>query len=108
MSIEELIDDFLTPYSEEEQFYKNYHLARQSPETFQQFLSQIDASISSRFYIPEINSNVHKLFEETHIFSSLKNNILIEKHHLYSPPFRHSNDFFYMIYVWRVHGENTV
>jgi araC-type DNA-binding domain-containing proteins len=108
MSIEELIDDFLTPYSEEEQFYKNYHLARQSPETFQQFLSQIDASISSRFYIPEINSNVHKLFEETHIFSSLKNNILIEKHQRYTPPFRHAHDFFEMIYVWRGTGENTV
>ena len=46
MSIEELIDDFLTPYSEEEQFYKNYHLARQSPETFQQFHK------STRLFLP--------------------------------------------------------
>ncbi len=110
MSVEQDLDAYFAPYSEAEKFYKEYHLAKQKNGLFQEFLAGIDPSgyAAANFYIPEINQHKKEQFAEMHLFASLKNNISVQKHQRYTPPFCHSHTFFEMIYVWNGVCENTV
>lgn len=62
----------------------------------------------NNYYIPELNSYKYDNYGENHLFSSSRNNIAVERHNRYTPPFRHSHTFFEMIYVYKGSCENTI
>lgn len=104
------IDKLLDSYTPAEIFYKAYYEAKKDENTLNEFLSKLSADSyeMANYYIPELNCRKNDYFDETHLYTSLKDNIAVERHCRYTPPFYHAHSFFEMIYVYKGSCENTV
>jgi AraC-like DNA-binding protein/mannose-6-phosphate isomerase-like protein (cupin superfamily) len=98
------LDKLLKEYTEDELYYRDYYAAKQSPDTYKEFIEKFDVEyIKSRLLIiPEVDIGVDfSYFWEDNLFSSKKdNNLFTTKHHRYTPEFTHKHSFFEMSYVY--------
>lgn len=104
------LDNLFSKNTDAEIFYKSYYEAGKDPEALRAFLDALipDSYEINNYYIPELNSYKYDNYGENHLFSSSRNNIAVERHNRYTPPFRHSHTFFEMIYVYKGSCENTI
>jgi AraC-like DNA-binding protein len=90
--------------TEEEAFYRRYHIAKNNPEQFRQFLSDldIDALRSHKYVIPEIRERLNLNFaDEQWVWDSIDKDICIHKHPRYMPEWDFVHNFYEIIYVYR-------
>ena len=88
--------------NESEIFYRNYRLARSSPDSFQTYLDQLDpeAVRSKALLIPEWPDTIQPAYLEESFFSPDRRvGIHVSKHNCYTPPVPHYHSFFEMFYV---------
>lgn len=104
------LDKLFDTYTPAEIFYKKYYEASKDKDTLKVFLDNLnpDSYEMKNYYIPELNCRKYDYFDENHLYTSLKDNIAVERHCRYTPPFRHAHSFFEMIYVYKGSCENTV
>ncbi len=92
----------LRTFNESELFYRNYRLARFSPDGFDAFLRGIDPETVRRLdlIIPEWEETVRPEYQEGRFFSpDTRVGIHVSKHNRYTPPVPHHHDFFELFYV---------
>lgn len=103
MNINEL-DKYFKEYTSLETFYKELYIAKQEPNTFKEYLDNLDPKIikTHRGIIPELNpsSDFLLILEEDSFLPALKSNVQVSKHDRYTPVFKHKHRFFEMIYVY--------
>lgn len=93
----------LEQYNGEEEFYRDYYFARQSPDTLQEFLSRYTPQeIRDRKLIcPELYQEDNSILRESRFFRLENNrNIWMEKHNRYAPVYLHAHEYFEMFYVF--------
>lgn len=107
--------DYLTnkimPLNDIELFYKKYYMAKKNPDTFNQFLLEIDVNSfpANVLYIPELNNKKYDMYTEQWAFENVQNeNIKVFSHARYTPAFKHAHDFFEIIYVWKGFCKNRI
>ena len=92
----------LRTLNESEIFYRNYRLARSSPNSFQAYLNQLDPDEVRRraLLIPEWPDTIKPEYLEESFFSPDKRvGIHVSKHNCYTPAVPHYHNFFEMFYV---------
>lgn len=103
MNIDEL-DKVLKEYNEDELYYRDYYYAKQNPDTYKAFIENLDTEFikNKKLLIPEYHTDFNSSFmQEDPLFTTKREyNILILKHHRFTPVFNHSHGFFEMIYVY--------
>lgn len=89
--------------NEDELFYKEYYTAKNTPETFKKFISQLDEKdIKKRkLLIPELFPDNIPYYMNDNEYFDLDNHktIYLSKHNRYTPFFLHQHIFFEFIYV---------
>lgn len=103
MNIYEL-DEYLKAYTKDELIYMEYYYAKKNPNTFKEFVDNLDLEFVKTNYmiLPEVNESFNPYFlNEDYIFSAKKNfNVITSKHYRYTPPFTHKHSYFEMLYVY--------
>ncbi len=88
--------------NESEIFYRNYRLARSSPNSFQAYLDGLDPAMvrSNALLIPEWPDTITPEYLEESFFSPDRRvGIHVSKHNCYTPAVPHRHNFFEMFYV---------
>ncbi|MDC7300605.1 AraC family transcriptional regulator [Agathobacter ruminis] len=89
-------------YNEEEKFYKEQYLARQSGK-IHQFINHcdIDDVIKRHLLLPEVKETVPGKYLDSFFFDLTDNaSIVVQKHNRYSPDLLHTHTFFELVYVY--------
>ena len=92
----------LRTLNESEIFYRNYRLARSSPNSFAAWLDHLDPAFvrSQALLIPEWPDTIQPEYLEESFFSPDRRvGIHVSKHNCYTPAVPHYHNFFEMFYV---------
>ena len=101
------LDKLLQEYTPTERFYKSYYEAGKNDKSLTQFLEDLDPKYFENYYFPGHTVKQHDYFDEN-MFPIMNNNILVQRHFRYTPPFKHAHSFIEMIYVYQGSCKNTV
>ena len=99
---EERIISRLHSLNESELFYRNYRLARFSPEVLDAFLKQTDPKQVRRLnlIVPEWPETIRSEYLDSEFFSPDRRiGLHVSKHNCYTPPVSHHHNFFELFYV---------
>lgn len=110
MTLQELYNKIIN-LNEAEIFYKNFHKLKEDKIELQKLINSIDSDFLKRNYIRlDIidDESAHKFEEDWFFIPELNNDILLQKHNCYNPPFCHYHNFFEMIYVLDGECNNVV
>ncbi|SMB84048.1 AraC-type DNA-binding protein [Pasteurella testudinis DSM 23072] len=101
MGITEL-EQLLMDFNEDELFYRQYYLARQTPAELKAFLASLNLkdALERRLIIPDIKEcSYQHMHDEWFFDENSKNNVVLTKHNRFTPEFWHSHIFFQFSYV---------
>lgn len=103
-------DAYIRRYEPDELFYKTMYEKKQEGETaLQPFISETGREdiLSRRLYVPDMpgwfeehHDNIFRDMQEHSLFFDISDDVLIQKHYRYTPPFMHRHDFFEIAYVY--------
>ena len=98
--------------NEDELFYKDLYIAKQSPNSLKQFLSKIDKkdAIQRHLVIPELLPEIisYEMSDNEYFKEEDERNVFITKHNRYTPAFLHKHDFFEIIFVFSGHCQQYI
>ena len=92
----------LRTLNESELFYRDYRLAKSSPASFGDYLTQLDPDMVERMalLIPEWPETIRQEYLEDSFFpQESREGLHVFKHNCYTPPIPHKHDFFELFYV---------
>ena len=98
------LHEHLLAFTEEEQFYKQYHAARQSADTLAAFIASVDpAEISKkRFVLPELKERLDLHFvSEEWFWDGKEQDIAIHKHPRFMPEWDFVHEFYEIMYAYQ-------
>jgi len=101
MNEQQLLNSLRT-LNDSEIFYRNYRLAKSSPDGFDEYLSSLDQDkiYSSHLLVPEWKNTIPPEYLENWYFSEdMRDGIHVFKHNCYTPALPHHHNFFEMFYV---------
>lgn len=96
--------NYLLEYTEEELFYKEVDYERKNhPETFKKYLQSLDPQyiVHYKLFVPELRDEPwFPIMDESDLFVHIPGNIMLSKHHRYTPEFTHQHKFFEILCVY--------
>ncbi|MGN0107655.1 MAG: AraC family transcriptional regulator [Hominilimicola sp.] len=101
--------EYISRYEPDELFYKKmYEKKSDGEKALQQFISETGRQdiLDRRLYVPDMPGwfddydEYFRDLQEHKLFIDISDNVIIQKHYRYTPPFMHKHDFFEVAYVY--------